>query len=110
MATQCFHAAEVERSNPESSEKVAEKKNGGAGHEEFSTELVRWLGKLPQTILHRHTVQAHPHVHSQIGGLVQVAARGFRAAEVERSNPGNATHYFFHFSFHSSAGRLDSAK
>ena len=30
-------------------EKVAEKRNGGAGHEGFTTESVRWLGKLPQT-------------------------------------------------------------
>ena len=36
--------------------KVAEKKNGGARHEGFTTESVRWLGKLPQTILHTHTV------------------------------------------------------
>ena len=35
---------------------VAEKKNGGAGHEGFTTESMRLLGKLPQTILHRHTV------------------------------------------------------
>ena len=37
-------------------EKVAKEKNGGAGHEGFTTESVRLLGKLPQTILHRHTV------------------------------------------------------
>ena len=33
-------------------EKVAEERNGGAGHEGFTTKSVRWLGKLPQTILY----------------------------------------------------------